>query len=130
MTTLAKTLPEFGVLMSIPGFAETTTVLLIGELGDIRRFSSSNKLNAFVGIDLRHYESGEFVAADHISKRGDTFARKLLFRTISNIATVAHYHPNHINDFYQRRKNNLLSQGLRRLPSLRWVACYERFTIS
>lgn len=115
MTALAKTLPEFDILMSIPGFAETTTVLLIGELGDIRRFGSSNQLNAFIGIDLRHYESGEFVAADHISKRGDTFARKLLFRTISNIATVAHYHPNHINDFYQRRKKQSPQSGTKKI---------------
>lgn len=115
MTKLAKSLPEFDILMSIPGFAATTTVLLIGELGDIRRFDNANKLNAFVGIDLRHYESGEFVAADHISKRGNTFARKLLFRSISNIASAAHYHPNHINDFYQNRKKQSSQSGTKKI---------------
>lgn len=104
MATQAERLPELNILLSIPGIAITTAVLLLGELGDIRRFRNSNCLNAYVGIDLRQYQSGEFVAAKHISKRGSKLARKILFRSISNIATVAHYHPCHINDFYQRQK--------------------------
>jgi len=107
MIQLAKPLPEFEILLSIPGFAEKTVVRLIGELGDIRRFGSSNKLNAFVGIDLRHYESGNFIATDHISKRGNHIARAVLYRAISNIASAAKWHPNHVNDFYQRRKKQL-----------------------
>ena len=107
MVALAKPLPEFSILLSIPGFAEKTVVRLIGELGDIRRFGSSNKLNAFIGIDLRHYESGNFIASDHISKRGDHIARAILYRAIGNIASASTKHPNHINDFYQRRKKQL-----------------------
>jgi transposase len=107
MVKLAKPLPEFVILLSIPGFAEKTVVRLIAELGDIRRFGSSSKLNAFVGIDLRHYESGKYVASDHISKRGNHIARAILYRSIANIASVARSEPNHINDFYQRRKKQL-----------------------
>lgn len=107
MVTLAEPLPEFGVLISIPGFGDKTVVRLIGELGDIRRFGSSNKLNAFVGIDLRHYESGNFMASDHISKRGNPIARAILYRAISNIASAARTKPSHINDFYRARKKQL-----------------------
>lgn len=80
---------------------------LIGELGDIRRFGSSNKLNAFVGIDLRHYESGNYIASDQISKRGNHIARAVLYRAITNISSAAKTKPNHINDFYQKRKKQL-----------------------
>ena len=90
-------------------------VSLIGELGDIRRFRNSNVLNAFIGIDLRHYESGDYVANDHISKRGNTVARKILFKAIQNIASAAHYHPNHINDYYQRRKLENGQQGTKKI---------------
>ncbi|WP_153992173.1 transposase, partial [Streptococcus suis] len=62
MVTLAKPLPEYDILLSIPGIAETTATSIIGELGDIRRFQSANQINAFIGIDLRHYESGNFLA--------------------------------------------------------------------
>ena len=106
MTELAKSLPEYDKILSIPGLGVRTVVSLLGELGDIRRFRNSNALNAFIGIDLRHYESGEYVATDHISKRGNTVARKILFKAIQNIASAAHYHPNHINDYCQRRKKD------------------------
>lgn len=61
----AENLPEYNLLLSIPGFGVRTVTSLIGELGNIRRFHSSNALNAYIGVDLRHYESGNFVAADH-----------------------------------------------------------------
>ncbi|WP_374043099.1 transposase [uncultured Lactobacillus sp.] len=60
----------------------------------------------FIGIDLRHYESGNYVANDHISKRSNTVARKILFKSIQSIAMVSHYHPSHINDSYQRKKQS------------------------
>lgn len=58
---LAKPLPEYEILLSIPGIAETTAISVIGELGDIRRFQSANQINAFIGIELKHYESGDFL---------------------------------------------------------------------
>lgn len=115
MVELAESLPEYNCLLSIPGFGKTTVVSLIGELGDIRRFKSSNALNAYIGIDLRHYESGSYVATDHISKRGNPIARKVLFKAIQNIATVAHYYPNHINDFYQKKKQQSSGRGTKKV---------------
>lgn len=111
----AENLPEYNLLLSIPGFGVRTVTSLISELGDIRRFHSSNALNAYIGIDLRHYESGNFVAADHISKRGDAVARKILFRSIQNIAVASHFHPNHINDFYQKRKRQSSQPGTKKI---------------
>ncbi|MFX3758318.1 transposase, partial [Streptococcus suis] len=40
---LAQPLPEYDILLSIPGKAETTATSIIGELGDIRRFQSANQ---------------------------------------------------------------------------------------
>ncbi|NQH38886.1 IS110 family transposase, partial [Streptococcus suis] len=104
MVELAQPLPEYDILLSIPGIAETTATSIIGELGDIRRFQSANQINAFIGIDLRHYESGNFLAKEHITKRGNPYARKILFKCIHNIASVSHTNPCHIADFYEKRK--------------------------
>ena len=60
MVALVQPLPEYDILRSIPGIAETTATSIIGELEDIRRIQSTNQINAFIGIDLRHYESGTF----------------------------------------------------------------------
>ena len=100
MVELAKPLPEYEILLSIPGIAETTATSIIGELGDIRRFQSANH----IGIDLRHYESGNFLAQEHITKRGNPYARKILFKTIHNIVSANHTNPCHIADFYEKRK--------------------------
>lgn len=104
MVALAQPLPEYDILRSIPGIAETTATSIIGELGDIRRFQSTNQINAFIGIDLRHYESGNFLAKEHITKRGNPYARKILFKCIHNIASASHTNPCHIADFYENRK--------------------------
>ena len=96
MVELAQPLPEYEILLSIPGIAETTATSMIGELGDIRRFQSANQINAFIGIDLRHYESGNFLAKEHITKRGNPYARKILFKCIHNIAAASHTNPCHI----------------------------------
>ncbi|WP_438832733.1 IS110 family transposase [Streptococcus pluranimalium] len=104
MVTFAQPLPEYEILLSIPGIAETTATSIIGELGDIRRFQSANQINAFIGIDLRHYESGNFLAKEHITKRGNPYARKILFKCIHNIASASHTNPCHIADFYEKRK--------------------------
>ncbi|HEL1676748.1 TPA: IS110 family transposase, partial [Streptococcus suis] len=104
MVELAQPLPEYDILLSIPGIAETTATSIIGELGDIRRFQSANQINAFIGIDLRHYESGNFLAKEHITKRGNPYARKILFKCIHNIASASHTNPCHIADFYEKRK--------------------------
>lgn len=104
MVELAQPLPEYEILLSIPGIAETTATSMIGELGDIRRFQSANQINAFIGIDLRHYESGNFLAKEHITKRGNPYARKILFKCIHNIAAASHTNPCHIADFYEKRK--------------------------
>lgn len=104
MVELAQPLPEYEILLSIPGIAETTATSMIGELGDIRRFQSANQINAFIGIYLRHYESGNFLVKEHITKRGNPYARKILFKCIHNIAAASHTNHCHIEDFYEKRK--------------------------
>ena len=52
MVKPAKSLPNHDLanLESILGFAQTTAVRILAELSDIRRFSSPNKINAFIGV--------------------------------------------------------------------------------
>ena len=100
LIALAEPLPKYKILLSIPGIAETTATSIIGKLGDIRRFKSANQINAFIGIDLKHYESGDFLGQEHITKRGNPYARKILYKCIHNIASASHTNPCPIADFY------------------------------
>lgn len=115
MVNLAQTLPEYTHLLSIPGLGEQTVTALLGELGDLRRFRSSNALNAFIGIDLPPADSGNYSAPRHISKRGSTVARKILFKSVQNIASASRYHPSHINDYYQKRKKQSSEHGTKKI---------------
>ncbi|EKO8598035.1 IS110 family transposase, partial [Staphylococcus pseudintermedius] len=72
-------------IISIPGIGELTAALLIGELGNIREFKTNKQLNAFVGIDIKRYQSGTSKSRDTINKRGNKKARRLLYLIIMNI---------------------------------------------
>lgn len=109
MIQLAQTLPEYEILLSIPGISETTATSIIGELGDVRRFKSSNQINAFIGIDLRHYQSGDYLAQEQITKRGNPYARKILFKVVHNVVSASRYQPCQIADFYGKRKRQSLN---------------------
>ncbi|WP_307726107.1 IS110 family transposase [Lentilactobacillus diolivorans] len=105
LVTLAHNLPEFDVLTSIPGIGAQSAAELIGELGNIRRFDNANQLNAFVGIDINRYQSGEYLRQDHINKRGDPRARMILYLIVKNMIRAQRLAPNHIVDYYYRLKN-------------------------
>ena len=58
------------VIMTIPGIGYINGGMILGEIGDIRRFSSASKLLAFAGLDPSVYQSGN-LSAKHtkMSKR-------------------------------------------------------------
>ena len=115
MVEKSKALPEYEILISIPSIAETTATSIIGELGEVRHFQTPNQINAFIGIDLRHYESGNYLAQEHITKRGNPYARKILFKTIHNNFAASRFQPCHIADFYEKRKKQLCKASMHRL---------------
>ena len=50
---------EYGqVILSIPGIVEITGAMILGEIGNINKFSSADKLLAFAGLDPSVYQSG------------------------------------------------------------------------
>ncbi|WP_218084742.1 transposase, partial [Staphylococcus epidermidis] len=57
MIQLAQQLDYFENIYSIPGIGKLSTAMIIGEIGDIKRFKSNKQLNAFVGIDIKRYQS-------------------------------------------------------------------------
>jgi transposase len=63
-------------LMTIPGISYTLAAIIIAEVGDISRFETSAKLQAFAGLDPTTYQSGQFTGnRDVMVKRGSTYLR-------------------------------------------------------
>ena len=53
------------VIMTIPGIGYINGGIILGEIGDIHRFSNPSKLLAFAGLDPSVYQSGNFQADGH-----------------------------------------------------------------
>src|SRR5690625_101511 len=104
MIEKAKQLPEFELLISFPGIGEISAALFIGEIGDISRFSNHKKVNAFIGIDIRRYQSGKYAGQDRINKRGNPKGRKVLYFIVRNMIRQQKSAPNHIVDYYYKLK--------------------------
>ena len=74
------------VIMTIPGIGPINGGMIMGEIGDITRFSNPNKLLAFAGLDPSVYQSGNFQAKrTRMSKRGSRALRYALVNAAHNV---------------------------------------------
>lgn len=78
---IAKQLKKINsVILSIPGVGPNTGAVILGEIGDINRFSTAKKLVAFAGIDPTAYQSGNFVGQhNRLSKKGSPYLRRAVW---------------------------------------------------
>ena len=74
------------VIMTIPGIGYINGGMILGEIGDIHRFSSPSKLLAFAGLDPSVYQSGNYSARrTRMSKRGSRVLRYALVNAAHNV---------------------------------------------
>lgn len=74
------------VIMTIPGIGYLNGAMILGEIGDISRFSHPSKVLAFAGLDPSVYQSGNFkVNHTRMSKRGSKTLRYALVNAAHNV---------------------------------------------
>ena len=74
------------VIMTIPGIRYVEAGMILGEIGDIHRFSNHSKLLAFAGLDPTVRQSGKFSARKtRMSKRGSRILRYALIYSAHNV---------------------------------------------
>lgn len=74
------------VIMTIPGISFINGGMILGEIGDIHRFSEPKKLLAFAGLDPSVHQSGNFRAQrTRMSKRGSRVLRYALINAAHNV---------------------------------------------
>lgn len=79
------------VIMTIPGISYVNGGMILGETGNVTRFSNPSKLLAFAGLDPAVYQSGNFNASHtKMSKRGSSCLRYALVNAAHN--TVKNNH--------------------------------------
>lgn len=96
---------DAALMTSIPGIGATTVARILGQLGDIRRFTSAKALAAFLGVTPKQRSSGTSVRGrTMISRTGSTQLRAALYMP----ALVARRH----NPILQRFAERLLASGM------------------
>jgi transposase len=72
---------QVAVLVRFRGISTRTALGLIAEIGDFARFSHPRELCSWLGIVPSEYSSGDQRHRGHITKTGNTHARRLLIET-------------------------------------------------
>jgi transposase len=88
------------LLRTIPGVGRLTAAALVAFVGDIRRFSTPEKLVAYLGLDCRVHESGTSIKGKgYLTKRGNKYLRHILFAA----AFIARRHNPTLRAFFERK---------------------------
>lgn len=89
------------VVTTIPGVGPALGATIVGEIGDIYRFSDPSKLVAFTGIDPSVMQSGDFTGSrNRMSKRGSPYLRWAIWQA----ATVAAFNDPVFEAFYEKKR--------------------------
>ena len=89
------------LLRSIPGIGATASAMLVGYIGNIERFETTDQLAAYIGIDPRVYQSGTSVLGKgYISKRGNKPLRTILF----SAAFIASRRDEELREYYAKKR--------------------------
>jgi len=86
------------LLMTMPGVDYYAAMVLLSEIGDVKRFSSDEKLVSWVGLAPQTHQSGETHWTGHITRKGSKRARWIL----TQCAQSARQHDPRMREFYER----------------------------
>jgi transposase len=75
------------LLMTIPGIGAITAMSYVAAIEAPENFKNSRSVGAWLGLTTRRYQSGEVDFNGHISRRGDTRLRGLLYEAATALLT-------------------------------------------
>lgn len=103
-------IPYSRSILSIKGIGNITAGGLVGEVGDFGKFDTISEVMKVAGLDLYEVSSGKHKGQHHISKRGRSLFRKLLFYAAINMVRTKGI----MHDRYQ----NMLDRGMPKMKAL------------
>jgi transposase len=78
LAKIASTRKDVQLLMTIPGIGYYSAVGIVGEIGDIHRFATKQKLASYAGVVPRADNSGERISEHRPVKKGNTMLKAFL----------------------------------------------------
>ena len=83
----ARVSEQCQLLCSIPGVGAVTASSSVAAIEDPENFRKSRSVGAWIGLTTKRYQSGEVDYDGHISRRGDSYLRGLLYEAATVILT-------------------------------------------
>jgi transposase len=77
---VARALPAFALLQSIPGVGPTVAALLVAEIGDVGWYTKASQLRKLAGLDIVRLQSGQWAGTGRISRNGRPLLRWALYQ--------------------------------------------------
>jgi transposase len=84
--------------MTMPDVDYYAAMILLSEIGDVKRFASPEKLTSWTGLAPQVHQSGETSWTGHITRKGSKRARWIL----TQCAQSARQHDPKMHAFYER----------------------------
>lgn len=110
MNYYLEKIPYSHNILSIKGIGQITVAGLIGEVGDFKAFNTISEIMKLAGLDLYEVSSGKHKGQRHISKRGRSLMRKLLFLAAINAVRM--------NGIMHREYTQMLDRGMPKIKAL------------
>jgi transposase len=85
LVTMASEDRRCRLLTSIPGVGTVTATAFVAAVEDPANFRNSRAVGAWIGLTTRRFQSGEVDHDGHISRRGDSHLRSLLYEAAAVI---------------------------------------------
>ncbi len=102
----AKQDPLVPLLLPIPGIGIYSAMLILAEIGDVKRFESPKKLVSYAGLCPSTYQSGTRAYHGRITKQGSRWLRWILIEAAQHYAKT----PGTLGTFYRRMMKKKGSQ--------------------
>jgi len=110
MDDYLRQIPYSRNILSIKGIGIITVAGLIGEVGDFKKFNTISEIMKLAGLDLYEVSSGKHKGQHHISKRGRSLIRKLLYFASINVVRA--------KGIMHKRYQQMLSRGMPKTKAL------------
>jgi len=94
----AITMPEVKLLLDVPGLDVVSIIMILAEIGDVRRFSSPKKLASYAGLVPQVHASGKRYYTGYITKEGRSVLRWILVQAAHRAVQV----PGPLQAFFAR----------------------------
>ncbi|ADX82095.1 IS110 family RNA-guided transposase [Saccharolobus islandicus] len=123
---IEEQVPQDHVLLTIQGVGKLAAGVIIGIVGDIKRFPKPESFVAYCGLDPVVERSGKVVVSKGISKRGNKYLRSLFYF----LAEMNYSKNPTLLKFYEAHKDRLQGKKLftalaRKLARIVWSVWYN-----